>query len=242
MRIALYQMEDRGSVEANVRAACDAIERVDADFICFPEYFTIPADYKDRGKTVEDAWKEITIPTLDAMKRASRNFDGYIVCGSVVEKHGGEYYNTCFVFRKGKIVARYRKMNPVDKELAMGIRPGREAASFETEFGRIGILICADCLNGETVRRVATESDVIFLPISLTDPAHPRVRGHPVSERIAKTYGVIVAKVSRIARGLGVKSAVVSPAGIVAEAESCCREEILIVDFESSCKLNFGLQ
>lgn len=230
MRIALYQMMDRGDIGENIRAACEVITKINADFVCFPEYFTIPADYKKRGKTVEDAWKEVTIPTINALQRASKKFEGYIIGGSVVEKDGDNYYNTCYVFKGGEIVAKYRKMSPIKEELEMGIKPGNNAVSVKTEFGRFGILICADCLNNSIVDMVASKNDIIFLPISLTDPSHPRVEGHPISEKIAREYGVFVIKVSRVARETGVKSVVMSPAGIVKEATSCCEEELVVAD------------
>ena len=228
MKVALYQMMDRGDIDENIRAACETIAETSADFICLPEYFTIPADYKEKGKTVEDAWKEITIPTINALQSVSKKFEGYIIGGSVVEKGGDNYYNTCYVFKGGEIVAKYRKMCPIEEELEMGIKPGNNVVSVETEFGRFGILICADCLNNDVVDAVASKNDIIFLPISLTDPSHPKVEGHPISERIAKDYGVIVAKVSRVASGVGVKSVVMSPTGIIEEATSCCEEELVI--------------
>jgi len=228
MRIALYQMMDRGDIGENIRAACNIITKMSADFICFPEYFTIPADYKKRGKTVKDAWKEVTIPTINAFRRVSKKFEGYIIGGSVVEKDGGNYYNTCYVFKGGEIVAKYRKMNPIKEELEMGIKPGNNVVSVETEFGRFGVLICADCLNNSIVDTVASKNDIVFLPISLTDPTHPRVEGHPISEKIAKKYGVFVVKVSRVADRVGVKSVVMSPTGIIKEATSCCEEELMI--------------
>ena len=230
MKIALYQMEDRGNVKENIKAAYDAIVKTKADFICFPEFFTIPAEYKNWGKTVEDAWKEISIPTINAIKDASKLFKGYVIAGSVVEKDENKYYNTCFVFKNGEVVAKYRKMNPIDEEIKMGISRGRDVVSIKSKYGRFGILICADCLNSETVEKVGKLNDIVFLPISLTDPSHPKVEGHPVSERIAKEHNIIVAKVSRIAWGNGVKSVVMSPSGIVKEASSCCEEEIVVAE------------
>lgn len=49
-RIALFQMEDRGSIGENINAAQRAILSCSADFICFPEFFTIPEGYEERGK------------------------------------------------------------------------------------------------------------------------------------------------------------------------------------------------
>ncbi len=226
MRICIYQMEDRGSVGDNIRAACKIIPKVKADFLCFPEFFALPAGHLN---PVKRAYEE-SRHALDEVARAGKEFSGYIIAGSVIEK-GNAFYNTCYVLRKGEIVAKYRKINITEEEKLAGISPGKETVVFDTEFCRSGLLVCADCLNDETVKSVASRSDVVFLPISLTSPHHPKTEGHPVSERIAREYGVTVVKASRIGlfNGMkfGVKSAVVMPGRIV-EASST-EEEIICI-------------
>lgn len=44
----------------------------------------------------------------------------------------------------GSIVGRYEKMFPTVREIEGGIVPGTEAPVFETEIGRVGMLICFD--------------------------------------------------------------------------------------------------
>ena len=227
MRVALYQMRDRKDVRLNINAAFSKITSTKADFFCLPEYFPIPSDYKN-SKTVEDAWVEISLPTIEMLKKASTKFKGYIIGGSIVEKDEGKYYNTCFVFKDGEVIAKYRKMNLVDEEMRLDLSRGESTVSINTDFGRVGILICADCLDNDIVEKVAKKNNIIFLPISLTDPSHPKVEGHPVSERIARQYNVMVVKVSRIIDNIGVKSAVVTPKAIY-EAKSF-GEELLVVD------------
>jgi len=215
MRIALYQMRDRKDVGLNIRVACKAIVSCHADFFCLPEYFAIPADYKEY-KTVEDAWLEITLPLLESLATASVHFPGYVIAGSTVEKEGRRYYNTCYIFKDGEVVAKYRKINLVDEELALGLSPGRDVVKVKSENCTFSVLICADCLHRETVEKAVQGCDVLFLPVSMTGRA--KVEGHPVSMRIAESYGVTVVKVSRLtADGFGVRSAVVTP-GRVLEA------------------------
>ncbi|AEA47650.1 carbon-nitrogen hydrolase family protein [Archaeoglobus veneficus] len=229
MRICIYQMKDRGSVEGNIRAACKTIPKVRADFLCLPEFFALPADYI---KMPVERVYEKSKHTLDEIVRASREFSGYIIAGTVIERDDA-FYNTCYVLRKGEIIAKYRKINITEEERLIGISPGEETVVFDTEFCRIGLLICADCLSSKVVKSVANRSDVVFLPISLTSPSHPKVEGHPVSERIAREYGVTVVKISRIGlfNGVkfGVKSAAIAPDGVVVEAGGA-EEEIIYVD------------
>ncbi len=224
MKICLFQMLDRGTVKDNVKRACEVIENVKADFICLPEFFAIPGGFL-RYSALE--LYQISSYALKKVIEASLNFDGYVVAGTVVENG---YYNTCYVLKDGKVVAKYRKINPTKEEMRAGIRPGSDVTVIDTEFGKISFLICADCLNWDTVRRVASRSDVIFLPISLSNPNHPPVEGHPISKKIADEFDVIVAKVSRVGvwngKKFGTKSVVLSKKGIIAEAKKIDEELI----------------
>ncbi len=223
--ICLFQMLDHGSVEKNLGRALEVIRSVEADFLCLPEFFAIPGGYLQRFGA--EKVYEMTKNVKDELIGASEDFDGYLVAGTVVERG---YYNTCYVMRGGKVIASYRKINPTREEIEAGIRRGEEVCVFKTEFGRVGLLICADCLNWDTVERVASESELVFLPISLSDPRHPPVEGHPVTKRISEEFGVTVAKVSRIGvwrgRKFGVRSVVMSGGRILAEAKSVDEELI----------------
>ncbi len=224
MRICLFQMLDRGSLDENVERACEVIGNSTSDFLCLPEFFAIPGGYLRKFSAHE--LSDICSRVIDEVLKASKRFDGYVIAGSVVE----DCYNTCHIVRSGEIVATYRKINPTEEEREIGIRPGKDVTILKTEFGRIGILICADCLNWDTVTRVASKSDIVFLPISLGDPRHPPVEGHPVSKRIAESFDVVVAKVSRIGvwngKKFGVRSVVLSRDGVLAEAEKIDEELI----------------
>ena len=222
-------MLDHGSVESNVRRAVEVIENVDADFICLPEFFAIPGGYLQ--KFGAEKVYEMTKNVINELIRATEHFEGYLVAGTVIEPG---FYNTCHVLKRGKIVASYRKINPVREEIEAGIKRGKDICVFRTEFGRVGLLICADCLNWDTVEKVASKSDVVFLPISLSDPKHPPVEGHPITRKISEEFGIIVAKVSRIGiwmgRKFGVKSVIMHCGKILAEAKSV-DEEIIFAKF-----------
>jgi predicted amidohydrolase len=55
------------------------------------------------------------------------------------------------VGRNGEVIGRYDKMFPTIPEMEKGVVPGTVAPVFETEFGRVGLLICFD-LNFPEVR------------------------------------------------------------------------------------------
>ncbi len=54
-------------------------------------------------------------------------------------------YNSAVLFdRQGKVVGYYDKMFPTIGEMEGGVLPGRGAVVFDTDFGRIGAMICFD--------------------------------------------------------------------------------------------------
>ena len=220
--VAIYQMEDRGDPHENIRRAYEAIVGADADFFVLPELFAVPGGDFRREWSVEDAYREAGKPAIRMLRRASVHFPGYLIGGSVIERDVSHFYNTCFVFRRGRLVAKYRKRHPTPEERALGIKEGGEIVTFNTEFGTVGILICADVIHEGTRGEVAARSDIVFLPISLTDPSHPKVEGHPLSEKMAREFGVVVVKVARVGTFEGKKivsrSAVITPEGLAYEA------------------------
>jgi len=225
-------MEDRGDPHENIKWAYEAVVKADADFFVLPEFFAIPGGDFKKDWSVEDAYREAGKPAIRMLRRASVHFPGYLIGGSVLEKDISHFYNTCFVFRKGQLVAKYRKRHPTPEERALGIKGGDEIVTFNTEFGTAGILICADVIYERTRSEVAARSDIVFLPISLTDPTHPKVEGHPLSEKIAREFGVVVVKVSRVGTFKGKKvvskSAVITPQGLMYEAKEC--EELAVIN------------
>lgn len=61
------------------------------------------------------------------------------------EWDNGEIYNTSILFdREGNTVGKYHKTHLTVTELEMGMTPGTDYPVFDTDFGRIGILICWD--------------------------------------------------------------------------------------------------
>ena len=231
MRICLLQVEDLGSVEGNVKHAEEMLLKAkDADFVCLPEFFAIPRGY---NKSIYDAWRE-SIAAIDMLKRVSERIKGYVIGGSVIEREAGKFYNTCFIFKGGELVAKYRKINLTSEEKSKGLTPGEEVLSLKTEYGYVTVLICADILDMGLAEKAAQSKAIVFLPISLTTPQHPKVKGHPLTEELAKKCNTYVAKVSRIGvEGdvkFGVKSVIISPKGVVAEATSETEEEILCAE------------
>jgi predicted amidohydrolase len=60
------------------------------------------------------------------------------------EKGRGRYNSAVLFDRGGKVVGAYDKVFPTIGELEGGTLPGKEAKIFQTDFGRVGAIICFD--------------------------------------------------------------------------------------------------
>lgn len=90
----------------------------------------------------------------------------YIVAG-IYEKEGPVVYNTSVLIgRDGNLEGTYRKTALPNEEIIGGISPGEAFPVFDTDFGKIGMMICWDVFFPEPARMLALQgAEVIFMPI-----------------------------------------------------------------------------
>jgi predicted amidohydrolase len=90
----------------------------------------------------------------------------YIVAG-LYEREGNAVYNTSVLIdREGKLVGKYRKVYLPREEIEGGLTPGTAYPVFETDFGKIGMMICWDLQYVEPARALAAQgAEIILLPI-----------------------------------------------------------------------------
>lgn len=133
-----------------------------ADIVCLPEGATIvgtPLDYISGSEGVPG-------PTTKFLGEVARRNNLYIVAG-LLEKGGDAVYNTAVLIdRKGNLAGKYRKTSLPREEIDGGVTPGNSFPVFDTDFGRVGIMICWDVTFPEPARALAQQgAEVIFLPI-----------------------------------------------------------------------------
>jgi predicted amidohydrolase len=88
------------------------------------------------------------------------------VSGSTYVWRGDLVFNTAPLFdREGKLVGIYDKNMVYEPELDLGATPGRGFPVFQTDIGRIGIIICYDSWFPETTRLLALQgAELILFP------------------------------------------------------------------------------
>jgi predicted amidohydrolase len=134
-----------------------------ADIVCLPEGLTTAGN----GLTYAQAAETVPGPTTEFFGALARRLRVWIVAG-LYERAGARLYNTAvLVGRDGKLVGRYRKMSLPDEEIEGGITPGSETPVFDTDFGRVGLMICWDSSYPEVARALAAGgAEVILMPIA----------------------------------------------------------------------------
>jgi predicted amidohydrolase len=134
-----------------------------ADIVCLPEGLTAAGNGLSYGQAAE----AVPGPTTAFLGDLARRLHVWIVAG-LYERSGTRLYNTAvLVGRDGVLAGRYRKMSLPDEEIEGGITPGTETPVFETDFGRVGLMICWDSSYPEVARALAaSRAEVILMPIA----------------------------------------------------------------------------
>ena len=152
------------SVEEFCRVAQEAVtkERARPDIICMPEGITVVGT----GKSYYDVGESLPGPTSERLGKLAKDLNTYIVAG-IYEKEGDVLYNTAILMgRDGKMVGKYRKTHLPREEWEAGITPGDEYPVFDTDFGKVGLIICWDVQFPEPSRAMARKgAEVLLLPI-----------------------------------------------------------------------------
>ncbi len=213
VRVVTTRIEEKwnGTLEGNIKLMGDALDlagREKPDVILLTEFFT------ERGVkgTVHDRSEPVPGPITDALARKARQYNSYIIAG-MLELDGEKTYDTAVLIdRGGQLAGKYRKTHLPLSEVEDGETPGNDYPVFDTDFGRIGILICWDFFFPETTRIMRLKgAEIIFLPIA----GDPGARHYDVATRArALDNGVyFVTSVSK-----GAPSRIVDPEGeVIAE-------------------------
>ncbi len=167
VRIATINYRPRNSKSSmeNLEKFSELIAKAAAqkvDIVCLPEEVTLCGT----NLNYISASEPVPGPTTQFLGNIARKYNLYIVAG-ILEREGDVVYNTSVLInRTGDLAGKYRKISLPREEIDGGITPGDSLPVFETDFGRIGMMICWDVSFPETARALAQKgAEVIFLPI-----------------------------------------------------------------------------
>ena len=185
IKIAAIQMSTGADKMENVRTVKTYLEKIkdeNPDFVILPEMFCCP--YQTENFPIY-AEKEGG-PVWQQLSGYAKQYGIYLIGGSMPEKDAeGNVYNTSYIFdREGKQIGKHRKVHLFDIDVKGGqtfkesdtLTAGDSDTVFDTEFGKIGVMLCFDIRFPELSRMMVNDGvKVIFVPAAFnmtTGPAH----------------------------------------------------------------------
>jgi predicted amidohydrolase/GNAT superfamily N-acetyltransferase len=164
----------------------DAVSGYRCDFALFPEFFNAPLMAENNHLPEHEAIRELAAYT-DRIKQKFSDFSvSYninIISGSMPELVGDKLYNVGYLCKRDGSVERYEKIHVTpDEAKVWGLQGGNQVKAFDTDCGKIGILICYDSEFPELSRILADQGmDILFVPY-LTDTQNGFSRVHHCSQ------------------------------------------------------------
>lgn len=177
----------------------DSISGYRSDFALFPEFFNAPlmADYNHLSE--HEAIRklaEFTEPIVSRFSELAISYNINIITGSMPEMKDGKLKNVGYLCHRDGSTDRFEKLHVTpDEERVWGLTGGDFFKTYETDCGKIGILICYDVEFPEVSRLLAEDGmDVLFVPfLTDTQNGYSRVRNTAQARAIENECYVAIA-------------------------------------------------
>ncbi|WP_308993264.1 carbon-nitrogen hydrolase family protein [Mariniflexile litorale] len=160
----------------------DSVSAYRSDFALFPEFFNAPLMADHNHMPESQAIRELAKHTPTIVQKFSEFAISYninIITGSMPELRGDLLYNVGYLCKRDGTTERYEKLHVTpDEAKVWGMQGGNELRTYDTDCGKIGILICYDSEFPELSRILADEGmDILFVPfLTDTQNGYSRVR------------------------------------------------------------------
>ena len=177
----------------------DAVSGYRSDFALFPEFFNAPLMAENNHLSEPEAIRELAKHTAAVVERFSSLAISYninIITGSMPEIVNDRLHNAGYLCRRDGTIDRFEKLHITpDEARVWGMQGGRELKSFDTDCGKIGILICYDIEFPELSRLLADDGvDILFVPfLTDTQNGYSRVRNCAQARAIENECYVAIA-------------------------------------------------
>ena len=152
---------DRSGNFVRIENAVGEAKGAGADIACFPETALF-------GWVNPDAHKRAySIPGKDSDRfcKLARDYKLHL-CIGLAERQGRNLYDSVIVIdSKGNILLKHHKINLLKELMSPPYTRGESIDAVETEFGKVGLLICADTHDSKILKRMAAlKPDLLLVP------------------------------------------------------------------------------
>src|SRR5690606_21565047 len=146
-----WQMRTYNSLEdlmQQVEYFIDSVSAYRSDFAVFPEFFNAPLMAQFNHMHEPDAIRELakfTETIVAKLKQLAISYNINIISGSMPEVVDDKLFNVGYLCRRDGSMERYEKLHVTpDEAKVWGMKQGNKLKTFETDAGKIGVLICYD--------------------------------------------------------------------------------------------------
>jgi predicted amidohydrolase len=183
LSVAQWQMRILPSFDdllQQVEFFVDTVSGYNADILLFPELFNAPllAQYQQEDPPMAvRSLAELTDRIREELLEMAVTYNINIVSGSLPEFKDGKLFNVSFLCRRdGTWDSQYKLHITPDEVEYWGLHGGRGLKVFQTDVGKIGILVCYDVEFPELARILADQGMQILLVPFWTDTKNAYLR------------------------------------------------------------------
>ena len=171
-----WQMRPYKNVEELMQQAeffVDSLSNYKSDFALFPEFFNAPLMAEYNHLSEAEAIRKLadyTEKLVLEFSKLSISYNINIITGSMPEVIDDHLYNVGYLCRRDGTTERFEKLHVTpDEAKVWGMKGGNTLHAYDTDCGKIGVLICYDVEFPELSRLLADDGmDILFVPF-LTD-------------------------------------------------------------------------
>jgi len=177
----------------------DAVSDYRSDFVLFPEFFNAPLMAAYNHLSEPESIRKLASFTEEIRDRFAKLAISYninIITGSMPFLDGDTLYNVGYVCKRNGEVEDYIKIHVTpDEAKVWGMKGGNEIKVFDTDCGKIGVLICYDVEFPELSRIQADLGmNILFVPfLTDTQNGYSRVRNCAQARAIENECYVAIA-------------------------------------------------
>ncbi|AOM80393.1 bifunctional GNAT family N-acetyltransferase/carbon-nitrogen hydrolase family protein [Pedobacter steynii] len=187
IRIGLVQWQmrlfpDIDAFYEQVEFFVDAVSGYKSDFIMFPEFFNTPLLQPYNHLPEMEAMRKLAEQTEEIVQKIQEYAVSYnvnVISGSMPIIENNKLYNATYLCHRSGKTEEYRKIHITPNEQKYyGMVGGDKIQVFDTDCGKIGILICYDVEFPELSRIYADQGmQILFVPfLTDTQNGYTRVR------------------------------------------------------------------
>ena len=201
-----YRPSGTSSGYASVQAAADYAKTVANTY--HPDVMVMGETLNNIGApgTLDSKAESVPGPSTDYVAGVARTYQTNIVFG-LVERVGTLLYNTAVLIdRTGSIIGKHHKVQLPLAE-APSYAPGDSVPVFDTDFGRVAMLICQDTAFTEPAREAALKgAEMLLVPIwggktalvharAIENSVYVAASGYDYASEVVNPLGTVLASV-----------------------------------------------